>query len=54
MHPRRDLQEKPDQRNLIAHGVEEELLECVARLHPVLVFQMAQSGRKARVVFERR
>lgn len=49
-----DLQEEAHQRHLVAHGLEEELLEQIARLEPVPALEMRERDGEARIVFERR
>jgi len=54
MQARRDLQQDADERDFVADGLEEELLEQIARLEPVAALEEAQRSVKARVVLERR
>lgn len=54
VHAGADLQKEPHQRDLIAYGLEEQLLEQIARLEPVLRLEVTESQSEARIVFERR
>ncbi len=52
MHPRADLQERAHERHFVAHGLEEQLLEQVARLEPVGVRKVAERFRESGVGFK--
>lgn len=49
-----DLQQHAHERNLVAHGLEEELLEQIARFEPVPVVEETERGGETRIVFEGR
>ena len=50
MHACADLQERANDRQLVANRFEVELLEQIARLEPVAGFEMGQRLPEARVV----
>jgi 1-acyl-sn-glycerol-3-phosphate acyltransferase len=54
VHPGADLQQRAHERDLIAYGFEEELLEEIARFEPVAGVEMTHGFGEARVVLERR
>ena len=53
MHAGRDLEKDANQRDLVADGLEEQLLEQIAGLEPVAAREMGTRLGKARIVFER-